>query len=329
MSRTFRNLILLLAVVLGLSGSTFASPIESITITGGERSSGGVWDTGTVTVTVNGVSVSVAYGQYSTPASIASSLGATISQKCSFPVYAHAVGAVLNFYKKGTNVISSATLTSTSSNSAVFSGASFLIDGSSGGVTVPTISLSSSSGTPGSSLTISAVSGTSFGATQGSSTVSLGGTTVAPSSWSASSIVVAVPSTLVASLNPVSVTIGGLASFAVPFTVVPKITNVSFDSIDSPIPATNLATALSGPPQVGFVIVGSGFGANDSAENTYVTLNGSELNTISWSNNEIIVQVPAGFATGGPYYPVVTVAGISSNQTSISFNVVTPLECAN
>jgi hypothetical protein len=140
--------------------------------------------------------------------------------------------------------------------------------------------------------------------------------------------VVAVPSTLVASLNPVSVTIGGLTSFAVPFMVVPKITNVSFDSIDNPIPAANLATSLSGPPQVGFVIVGAGFGANDSAANTYVTLNGLELNTLSWSNNEIIVQVPASFAVGGPYAPVVTVAGISSNG-SVSFQVVGPLGCSN
>jgi hypothetical protein len=110
--------------------------------------------------------------------------------------------------------------------------------------------------------------------------------------------------------------------------VVPKITNVSFDSIDNPIPAANLATSLSGPPQVGFVIVGAGFGANDSAANTYVTLNGLELNTLSWSNNEIIVQVPASFAVGGPYAPVVTVAGISSNG-SVSFQVVGPLGCSN
>jgi hypothetical protein len=68
-------------------------------------------------------------------------------------------------------------------------------------VSLPTISLSASSGTPGSSLTISAGSGTNFGVSQGSSTVSLGGTTVTPSSWSASTIVVTVPSTLVASIR--------------------------------------------------------------------------------------------------------------------------------
>jgi hypothetical protein len=127
---------------------------------------------------------------------------------------------------------------------------------------------------------------------------------------------------------PVSVTVNNTPTFAAPFTVMPLVSNVSFDSTDNPIPAANLATSLSGPPQVGFVIVGAGFGANDSAANTYVTLNGVELNTLSWSNNEIIVQVPASFAAGGPYAPVVTVAGISSNG-SVSFQVVGPLGCAN
>ena len=48
MSRTFRNLILLLGVVLGFCGRAFAAPtpIGSVTITGAEQSSGGVRDTG-------------------------------------------------------------------------------------------------------------------------------------------------------------------------------------------------------------------------------------------------------------------------------------------
>lgn len=128
MSRTSRNLVLLLLVVSCLVGSAFATPtlVGSTTITGGEQiSSGGVSDTGTVTATFNGISVSVAYGQYSTPAAVASALAATISQKCSFPVYAHAVGAVVNFYQKSTYTVSSATISSTSSNPSLFSSNSF------------------------------------------------------------------------------------------------------------------------------------------------------------------------------------------------------------
>jgi hypothetical protein len=321
MSRTSRNLILLLAVVLGLCGRAFASPIESMTITGGERSSGDVWDTGTVTVTVNGVSVSVSYGQYSTPAGIASALGATISQKCSFPVYAHAVGAVLNFYAKGTNVISSATLSSTSSNSAVFSGASFLIDGSSSGVTVPTISLSASSGTPGSSLTISAVSGTNFGEAQGSSTVSLGGITVAPSSWSASSIVVAVPSTLVAGLYPVSVSVNNLTSFAVPFAVLPQITGLSL--VRNP-PATGL---VQGPPGMGFMVLGSGFGASQGASTITIGSVNATVIPGTWTNTSVTVQVPSSLTAATVAQVQVNVA-YGSNQFAQSNSqslTITPL----
>src|SRR5882672_3462523 len=103
------KMIPLLAVLICLSGRGFAATaFGSISITGTERSSGSTWDTGTVTATVNGVSVSYTYGQYSTPASIASALGALISQKCSMPVYAHAVGNTLTFYQKGSNTVASA-----------------------------------------------------------------------------------------------------------------------------------------------------------------------------------------------------------------------------
>ena len=128
MSRTSRNFILLLAVLLGLGGRAIASPtlIGSTSISGSEQiSSGGVSDTGNITATFNGVTVSVPYNQYSTQVTVASWLAAAISQKCSFPVYAHAVGAVINFYKKGSSVVNSATISSTSNNPSLFSSSSF------------------------------------------------------------------------------------------------------------------------------------------------------------------------------------------------------------
>ena len=169
MSRTFCNLILLLGVVLGFCGRAFAAPtpIGSVTITGAEQSSGGVWDTGTITATINGVSVSIAYNQYSTPAGIASALGATISQKCSMPVYAHAVGAVLSFYPKGTNVINSATLSSTSSNTTLFPQGSFPENNTQIFPTTPIIALatSGSSSTYGISVTFTATFSSGSGPT--------------------------------------------------------------------------------------------------------------------------------------------------------------------
>jgi len=128
--------ILSLALLICLAGEGLAAqtPIGSITITGSEQSSGGVWDGGTVTAIINGThSVSYMYNQFSTPAGIASALGALISNSCNMPVYAQASGATLNFYAKGSNVLSTASITSVSSNPSLFSNNSFLGNGTAGG----------------------------------------------------------------------------------------------------------------------------------------------------------------------------------------------------
>ena len=66
----------------------------------------------------------------------------------------------------------------------------------------------------GASVTIA---GANFGTTKGTSTVTFNGTTATPTSWSATSIVVPVPSG--ATTGNVVVTVGGVASNALPFTV--------------------------------------------------------------------------------------------------------------
>jgi hypothetical protein len=132
MSSISRTMIRLLVVLLFLAGRAFAATaLGSVTITGTEQSSGSTWDTGTVTATLNGVAVSFAYGQFSTPGAIASALGALISQKCNMPVYAQATGATLTFYQKGSNTITSASIASVSNNPSLFPNGSFLIDGGS------------------------------------------------------------------------------------------------------------------------------------------------------------------------------------------------------
>ena len=80
MLRTVRNLILLLAVVLGLTGRGFAAD-TLLVITGAETQVSGAWDTGTITVSFTDsagktYTESALYGQFSTPASIASAFGA-------------------------------------------------------------------------------------------------------------------------------------------------------------------------------------------------------------------------------------------------------------
>src|SRR4030095_11020932 len=76
-------------------------------------------------------------------------------------------------------------------------------------------SLAPASGPVGTSVTIA---GANFGATQGTSTVRFNGTTATPTSWSATSIVVPVPAGTTS--GPVVVTVGGLPSNGVSFTVV-------------------------------------------------------------------------------------------------------------
>ena len=71
------------------------------------------------------------------------------------------------------------------------------------------------SGSIGTSITIT---GTSFGATQGASTVSFNGTISTPTSWSDTSITVPVPSG--ATTGPVVVTVDGLATNSVSFVVL-------------------------------------------------------------------------------------------------------------
>jgi hypothetical protein len=83
---------------------------------------------------------------------------------------------------------------------------------------VPAItSLSQNSGVVGTLITIT---GTNFGATQGTSTVTFNGTSArTASAWSTTSITVAVPTG--ATTGNVVVTVGGQASNGVPFTVIP------------------------------------------------------------------------------------------------------------
>jgi hypothetical protein len=88
--------------------------------------------------------------------------------------------------------------------------------GSGGGTTTPSItSISPASGTVGSSVTIS---GSNFGASQGSSTVNFGVNHATVTSWSNTSITATVPSLSPGAVS-VSVTVGGTTSNSVGYTV--------------------------------------------------------------------------------------------------------------
>ena len=166
--------------------------------------------------------------------------------------------------------------------------------------TSPTItSLTPNSGATGVSVTIT---GTNFGATQGTSTVTFNGTLATPTSWSATAIVAPVPAGT--TTGNVVVTVAGVASNGVSFAILPQ-------SISSLNPT-------SGSPSTLVTISGSNFG---SAQGTStVTFNGITATPTSWNANTIVVLVPVGSQTGNV---VVTVAGIASNGLQFTVTPIT------
>jgi len=199
MLHSARRLFLALAVLFGFAaqGAT-QTLLGSIAITGTEQSSGSTWDSGTVTATINGVTVSYAYGQFSTPQAVASALGALISNSCNMPVYAQANGATLNFYQKGSNTITSASINSVSSNSSLFPTNSFLVAGGSNWSPPGITAQSFTEGPPQMGFTIN---GENFG-TGGTITIGGEAATVVPGTWTSDSITVQVPNSLAPSSFP-------------------------------------------------------------------------------------------------------------------------------
>ena len=114
MSLAAQKVALLMTVLLCITGRAMAAEtiVGMIAITGAEQSAGGEWDTGTLTLTVAGHSVSVAYGRFSTPEGIASAFGALLSNDCGSPVYAQATENLLKFYARSSGALISISMKS-------------------------------------------------------------------------------------------------------------------------------------------------------------------------------------------------------------------------
>ena len=177
--------------------------------------------------------------------------------------------------------------------------------GGGGGGNAPYISgLSVASGPVGTAVTIT---GTHFGAAQGSSTVTFNGKAATPTSWSDTSITAPVP--VGASTGPVVVTVGGVASNGSTFTVTSAATPT----------ITNLAPN-SGPVGASITITGTNFGATQGSS-TVTFYNNQAATVTSWSATSIAVTVPAGATTGNV---VVTVGGVASNGVSFTLTTSSP-----
>jgi IPT/TIG domain/Bacterial Ig-like domain (group 2) len=150
----------------------------------------------------------------------------------------------------------------------------------------------------GSAGTIVNIGGTSFGATQGASTVTFNGTSANVITWSSAGILVSVPSG--ATTGNVVVAVSGAQSNGLPFTMLPppNITSVS--------PTT-------GPAGTSVTITGSGFG---TAPGQSVRFNTVEALVSSWSDSSITVSVPSNAVTGP--VTVTTADGLLSNGVSFT-----------
>ncbi|MDT8067454.1 MAG: IPT/TIG domain-containing protein [Terriglobia bacterium] len=159
-------------------------------------------------------------------------------------------------------------------------------------------SLSPISGTVGTPVTIM---GTSFGVAQGSSTVSFNGTLAIPTSWGDNSITTPVPTG--ATAGNVVVTVGGVQSNGIAFTVTQVAPNIS--TVSPTMARVN----------DGVLITGTNFGATQGSST--VTFNGTSAPITDWEDTSITVGVPSGATTGNI---VITVNGQNSN--GISFTVM-------
>jgi hypothetical protein len=167
----------------------------------------------------------------------------------------------------------------------------------------PTITnLNPNSGLVGASIMIN---GTNFGATQaqGNSTVTFNGTATTPTSWSATSIMAPVPAG--ATTGNVVVSVGGLASNGVMFTV----------TTPPPAPTITNLNPNSGLVGASIMINGTNFGATQVQGNSTVTFNGTATSPTSWSATSIMAPVPTGATSGNV---IVTVAGQASNGVNFT-----------
>jgi hypothetical protein len=150
---------------------------------------------------------------------------------------------------------------------------------------------------PGMQMTIT---GTGFGATEGSGFVATANTNGSVVSWSDTQIVITLAQGT--SQGQVYVQQGGVISNQVPYTLIaPVISSISPTQV---APGTHVT------------ITGTGFGAT---QNGFVATANTNADVISWSDTQIIVSIVQGTSQGSLY---VQVGGVISNQ--VPFTLIAP-----
>jgi hypothetical protein len=160
--------------------------------------------------------------------------------------------------------------------------------------------ISSASANYGADYAIITLTGTNFGASQGSSAVTFNGAVAAALAWSNTSISVSVP--FHASTGNVVVAVGGQSSNGVPFTLEPS-------------PSVTGISPSSGP--AGTLVTISGQNLVDAEGHGTVYLNQTPLPILSPTNTSIQVMIPAG-ATSGAFDVHINGVGVYTSAFTVN-----------
>lgn len=153
-------------------------------------------------------------------------------------------------------------------------------------------------------------SGSQFGATQGSSTITLGSYAMTPTSWSNTQIVAPVPSNAPNGKYYPAIMVGGLQNptSAGPFTV------------GNP-PLLSAMSPGYGPQGTVITFTGQYFGTTQGSST--IKLGTYTMTPTSWSDTQIVAPVPSS-AANAKYYPTITVNGLQNPSSAGPFTVGNP-----
>ena len=195
------------------------------------------------------------------------------------------------------------------------------------GGTSPTITgLSPTSGGTGTPVVIT---GTNFGSTQGTSTVKFNGVTTVPTLWGPTSITAPVPAG--ATTGSVVVTVNGLASNGMTFTVTPS-PSVTINQAAAQADPTNASpinfTAVFSAAVTGFSNTGVTLSGTAGATTKVVTGSGTTYNIAvsgMTQTGTVIASIPAGVATANG----ATNTASTSTDNTVTYDITPPTVTVN
>ena len=219
-----------------------------------------------------------------------------------------------------------ATATMGSADDWVAGLAAFKAANGSGGTTPTITSLNPTSGVAGTSVVIT---GTNFGSPQGTSTVKFNGVSTTPTLWSPTSITAPVPTG--ASTGSVIVTVAGLASNGVTFTVPPS-PSVTINQAAAQADPTNGSTinftAVFSAAVTGFSNTGVTLSGTAGATTAVVTGSGTTYNVAvsgMTQTGTVIASIPAGVATANGS----TNTASTSTDNTVTYDITPPTVTVN